>query len=161
MRMRPPGTPSAAYALPASEVCDAAGRRPRRGPRAKPRPRGGSASSGPNRLRSEPAPSRLALVARQFGNSMVLLLVGAALISVAIGELLDAGVILAIVIANAVFGAVQEGRADKAAAAVRALLAPTARVLRDGHVRERPADQVVVGDVFGSAPATASRRTGG
>ena len=52
---------------------------------------------------------------------MGLLLAGAAVISVAIGELLDAGVILAIVVANAVFGAIQEGRADQAAAAVRAL----------------------------------------
>ena len=73
--------------------------------------------------------------------------VGAAAISLAIGELLDAAVILAIVVANAIFGAVQEGRADEAAAAVRALLAPTARLLRDGHVRERPAEVVVPGDV--------------
>ena len=43
---------------------------------------------------------------------MVLLLVGAAVISLAIGELLDAAVILAIVVANAIFGAVQEGRAE-------------------------------------------------
>ena len=78
---------------------------------------------------------------------MVLLLVGAAVISLAIGELLDAAVILAIVVANAIFGAVQEGRADKAAAAVRALLAPTAHLLRGGHVSERPAEEVVVGDV--------------
>jgi Ca2+-transporting ATPase len=102
---------------------------------------------GPNQLRTEAAPSRLALVTRQFGNSMVLLLVGAAVISLTIGELLDAGVILAIVVANAIFGAVQEGRADQAAAAVRALLAPTAHVLRDGSVSERPAAVVVPGDV--------------
>ena len=104
-------------------------------------------AAGPNRIRTEPAPSRLALVARQFANSMVLLLVGAAAISLAIGELLDAAVILAIVVANAIFGAVQEGRADEAAAAVRALLAPTAHLVREGHVRERPADLVVPGDV--------------
>ena len=77
----------------------------------------------------------------------MLLLVGAAAISLSIGELLDAAVILAIVVANAVFGAVQEGRADEAAAAVRALLAPTAHLMREGHVRERPADLVVPGDV--------------
>ena len=104
-------------------------------------------AAGPNRIQTEPAPSRLALVARQFANSMVLLLLGAAVISLAIGELLDATVILAIVAANALFGAVQEGRADEAAAAVRALLAPTARLVRDGHVRERPAEVVVPGDV--------------
>ena len=147
MRMRPPGTPSSAFAVPASAVCDQLGVDATAGL--------GEADAarrlgldGPNRLRREPRLSRLALVARQFGNSMVLLLVGAAAISVAIGEMLDAGVILAIVVANAAFGAIQEGRADKAAAAVRALLAPTARVLRDGHVRERLADDVVVGDVI-------------
>jgi P-type Ca2+ transporter type 2C len=147
MRVRPPGTPSSAFAVPASAVCDQLGVDATAGL--------GEADAarrlgldGPNRLRREPRLSRLALVARQFGNSMVLLLVGAAAISVAIGEMLDAGVILAIVVANAAFGAIQEGRADKAAAAVRALLAPTARVLRDGHVRERPADDVVVGDVI-------------
>ena len=71
------------------------------------------------------------------------------MISLAIGELLDAAVILAIVVANAVFGAVQEGRADKAAAAVRALLAPTAPSLRDGRVASvRPRSW---------SPATSSR----
>jgi P-type Ca2+ transporter type 2C len=106
------------------------------------------ADEGPNQIRTDPAPSRLALVARQVANSMVLLLVAAAAISLSIGELLDAAVILAIVVANAIFGSVQEGRADRAAAAVRALLAPTAHVLRDGHVSERPADVVVPGDVI-------------
>jgi P-type Ca2+ transporter type 2C len=146
MRMRPPGTPSAAYALPAPEVCDELGVDAATGLGDAEAARRLSAD-GPNRVRSEPAPSRLALLARQFGNSMVLLLAGAAVISLAIGELLDAAVILAIVVANAVFGAVQEGRADKAAAAVRALLAPTARILRDGHVGEHPAEELVAGDI--------------
>ena len=144
--MPPPGTPNAAHARLASEVCDALGVDPGSGlSEAEAAQR--LALDGPNELRREPAPSRLALIGRQFVNSMVLLLVGAAAISLAIGELLDAGVILAIVIANAAFGAVQEGRADKAAAAVRALLAPTARVVRDGRMRERPAADVVVGDL--------------
>ena len=150
MRMQPPGTPSAAYALPSAEVCEQLEVDPATG-LGEAEAEGRLSLSGPNRLRTEPAPSRIALVARQFANSMVLLLAAAALISVAIGEWLDAAVILAIVIANAVFGAVQEGRADKAAAAVRALLAPTARVLREGHVRERPADQLVAGDVVAVA----------
>ena len=146
-RMPPPGTPSAAHGLAASEVCDALGVDARTGLSEAGGRDGASPSEGPNELRREAPPSRLALVARQFVNSMVLLLVGAAVISLAIGELLDAAVILAIVVANAVFGAVQEGRADKAAAAVRALLAPTAHLLRGGHVSERPAAEVVVGDV--------------
>jgi Ca2+-transporting ATPase len=146
MPMRPPGTPSDASALSATEVCEALGVDAAAGlDEAEAARRLGL--DGPNRLRSEPPPSRLALLVRQFGNSMVLLLAGAAVISVAIGELLDAAVILAIVVANAVFGAIQEGRADQAAAAVRALLAPTARILRGARVRERPAEELVPGDV--------------
>ena len=144
--MRPPGTPSAAHAVAASEVCDVLGVDARSG-LSKDEAARRLTSGGPNELPREPAPSRLVLLARQFVNSMVLLLVGAAVISLAIGELLDAAVILAIVLANAVFGAIQEGRADKAAAAVRALLAPTAHLLRDGGMSERPAAEVVVGDV--------------
>jgi P-type Ca2+ transporter type 2C len=145
-RMRPPGAPDAPYALPASEVCGALGVDAGTGLTEAEAARR-LAADGPNRLRRERRPSRGALLARQFVNSMVLLLAGAAAISLAIGELLDAAVILAIVIANAVFGAVQEGRADRAAAAVRALLAPTAHVLREGRVAERPAEEVVAGDV--------------
>jgi Ca2+-transporting ATPase len=144
--MPPPGTPSAAHARPAPEVCDALGVDADSGLSEEEAARR-LASDGPNELRRAPAPSRVALVARQFVNSMVLLLVGAAVISLAIGELLDAAVIMAIVVANAVFGAVQEGRADRAAAAVRDLLAPTAHLLREGRVSERPAAEVVVGDV--------------
>ena len=86
-----PRTPSEAHARPAADICaglseEEAAKR--------------LADVGPNQLRAEPAPSRLVLVARQFGNSMVLLLVGAAAISLSIGELLDAGVILAIVVAT-------------------------------------------------------------
>jgi Ca2+-transporting ATPase len=144
--MRSPGAPDAAHAVPAPEVCGALGVDARTGLSEAEAARR-LAADGPNRLRRERRPSRGALLARQFVNSMVLLLAGAAAISLAIGELLDAAVILAIVIANAVFGAVQEGRADRAAAAVRALLAPTAQVLRDGRVAERPAEEVVAGDV--------------
>ena len=145
----PPTAPEA-HARPAAEVCDEFRVDARTG-LSETEAATRLAAAGPNQIRTEPAPSRLALVARQFGNSMVLLLVGAAAISLSIGEALDAGVILAIVVANAIFGAVQEGRADQAAAAVRALLAPTAHVVRDGHVRERPAEVVVPGDVVALA----------
>jgi Ca2+-transporting ATPase len=141
----PPTAPEA-HARPAADVCVEL-RVDQRSGLTEPEAARRLEVAGPNRIATEPAPSRVALVARQFGNSMVLLLVGAAAISLSIGELLDAAVILAIVVANAIFGAVQEGRADQAAAAVRALLAPTAHVLRDGRVRERPAAVVVPGDV--------------
>ena len=102
-------------------------------------------AAGPNRIRTGPSPSRLALVARQFANSMVLLLVGAAAISLSIGELLDATVILAIVVANALFGAVQEGRTSQPSAGLRH---------RTARYRSVAADQAVPTRRLGSRRAT-------
>lgn len=132
--------------LPARDVCAALGVDERAGlSEAEARLR--LEREGLNRPRTTPPPSAVLRFVRQLGNSMVLLLVGAAAISLAIGESLDAAVILAIVVANAVFGFLQEGRADEAAAAVRELLAPTARVIRDGAAGELPAEGLVRGDV--------------
>jgi P-type Ca2+ transporter type 2C len=102
---------------------------------------------GPNAL-PEPEPSSaVALVARQFRDALVLLLVGAAVVSLALGELLDGAVIAAIVVVNAALGAVQEGRAETAARAVRTLLAPSAIAIRDGAAGEIAATELVPGDV--------------
>ena len=65
-----------------------------------------------------------------------------------IGEGLDGAIILAIVGVNGGFGAVQEGRAQQAARAVRALLEPRAIVIREGHPREIDAAGLVRGDVL-------------
>ncbi|HMA27585.1 MAG TPA: cation-transporting P-type ATPase, partial [Solirubrobacterales bacterium] len=64
---------------------------------------------GPNRVPEAPPPSRLELVGRQLANPMVALLGLAAAVSLAIGELLDAGIIVAIALANTVLGYFQEG----------------------------------------------------
>jgi Ca2+-transporting ATPase len=77
----------------------------------------------------------------------VVLLIAASAVSLALGEWVDAGVIAAIVILNTALGAVQEGRAEAAARAVRALLSPRATVLRDGATEEVDAADVVPGDV--------------
>jgi Ca2+-transporting ATPase len=103
---------------------------------------------GPNELPREPAPSLLELVGRQLRGAMVVLLLGAALISLLLGELLDASVILAIVALNTALGAVQEGKAEAAARALESLLSPTALVLRPGSAARRvDAAELVAGDV--------------
>jgi len=102
---------------------------------------------GPNRLPERAGPSRLAVLGRQLASPLVALLAGAALVSVAIGEALDAAIILAIVVANSALGYVQEGRAEQAARRLRSLLAPTARAIRDGRPMELGAEELVVGDV--------------
>jgi len=103
---------------------------------------------GPNTVPEQPPASVFVLLARQFADAMVLLLVGAAVVSFVIGESLDGAIILAIVVVNGGFGAVQEGRAQQAARAVRALLEPHAIVIREGHTREIDAAGLVRGDLM-------------
>jgi P-type Ca2+ transporter type 2C len=102
---------------------------------------------GPNVLPERPPPGVLAIFARQFRNAMTLLLAGAAGVSLAVGEPFDAAAIAAIVALNAVLGAVQEGRAETAARAVRELLAETSTVRRDGSVVQVASSEIVPGDV--------------
>jgi len=101
---------------------------------------------GPNEIRREESQSALALFARQFASPVIWLLVGASVLSAALGELLDAGAIGAIVIVNAVIGFLQEHRAERAVMALRSMTAPRARVMRDGHSVMIPADAIVPGD---------------
>lgn len=103
---------------------------------------------GPNEIRHEKATRALALFARQFASPVIWLLVGASVLSAALGELIDAGAIGAIVIVNAVIGFLQEHRAERAVMALRSMTAPRARVRRDGHSVMIPADAVVPGDVL-------------
>ncbi|MGZ5308050.1 MAG: cation-translocating P-type ATPase [Solirubrobacterales bacterium] len=108
--------------------------------------------AGPNRIPETPPPSRLALLARQLANPMVALLALASAISLAIGDSLDAGVIVAIAAANTVLGYVQEGRAEGATRRLRTLVSPTARVRRDGRLVEVSAGLLVVGDLVAVRP---------
>lgn len=90
----------------------------------------------------------------QFDDFMILLLLGAAVVSVVISRLsgendvLDAVMILGIVVLNAVLGLFQESKAEKALEALKKMAAPHARVIRDGIVREIPAAEVVPGDLL-------------
>ena len=101
---------------------------------------------GPNEIRREESTSTLALFARQLASPVIWLLLGASVLSAALGELLDATAIGAIVIVNAVIGFVQEHRAERAVMALRSMTAPRARVVRDGHSIMIPADAIVPGD---------------
>ena len=102
---------------------------------------------GPNLLRVVARPRFWQLVLRQFQSLLILILLVATIISLLIGDLQDAIVILVVVVFNAVIGALQEARAEQALAALQAMSAPTARVLRDGDICEIPASDLVPGDV--------------
>lgn len=84
----------------------------------------------------------------QFQDFMVLVLLGATLISAFLGEYADAVTILAIVLINAVLGFIQEYRAEQSMEALKKLAAPTARVVRNGTVQHIPARELVPGDIL-------------
>ena len=109
---------------------------------------------GLNELRKGKTVSPLALLAEQFSNLVIWVLIGAALVSAALGEVVDGIAILAIVVLNAVIGFFQEYRAEQAVAALARLTAPKARVVRDGHAAVIAAGEIVRGDILLLDPAT-------
>jgi magnesium-transporting ATPase (P-type) len=106
------------------------------------------AAHGPNALPEPPRRSALAVFVRQFKSPLIYLLFVAAAIALALGERTDALVIAFVVLLNAVIGAFQEGRAERALAALRQLAAHKARVLRAGHELVVEARDLVPGDLL-------------
>jgi len=103
--------------------------------------------NGHNLLAEKQKTSLLLLFCAQFRDFMVLVLLGATLLSGLLGEYTDALVIIGIVIVNAVLGFVQEYRAERSLEALRELTAPMARVVREGVRLELPAEKLVTGDI--------------
>jgi Ca2+-transporting ATPase len=87
------------------------------------------------------------IIVDQFKEPMVIVLIVAAIVSGLLGEFLEVGVILAIVVLNAIIGFSQEYRAEQAIAALKKLAVPTVRVRREGHIKEISARELVPGDV--------------
>jgi Ca2+-transporting ATPase len=116
---------------------------------------------GPNEIRREQPASSVMLLIRQFASPVIWLLLGASVLSAAVGEVLDAIAIGAIVILNAAIGFFQEHRAERALMALRSMTAPRARVMRDGHSVMVPAATIVPGDLLvleaGDMPAADAR----
>ena len=102
---------------------------------------------GANELRERPRPGFLVLLWGQFNNYLVIILIVAALISLALGEYVDSLAIMIIVMLNAVIGVIQESKAEKALEALQKMSAPHAEVIRDGEVRIIPGREVVPGDI--------------
>ena len=105
------------------------------------------AQFGPNRLKETPPRSRWLLLLDQFKGILILVLIGAAVLAAAIGDLTDAVVILVVVMINAILGFSQERRAEESLAALKKMLAPTAVVRRDGHSVTITAEELVPGDI--------------
>src|SRR3989304_5715374 len=106
------------------------------------------AEQGVNEIQAAPPISRWAIVAEQFKNVLIVILLVAVVLSAFLGHTLEALAIAVIVIFAALLGFFQEYRAERALEALRHLAAPTATVLREGKELAVPARELVVGDVI-------------
>jgi len=102
---------------------------------------------GPNRLAEISPPHPLLRFARQFHHLLIYVLLVAAGITALLAHWVDSGVIVAVVLLNAVVGFIQEGKAERSLQAIRHMLAPRAQVLRDGRQHDLDAVDLVPGDV--------------
>lgn len=105
------------------------------------------AEHGPNRLSEVRGRGPVLRFLMQFHNMLIYVLLGAAVVTATLQHWIDTGVILAVVLANAVIGFIQEGKAEAAMAAIRRMLAPRAAVLRDGRRLTVDGAEIVRGDV--------------
>lgn len=102
---------------------------------------------GPNVLSERGGSSWLRKLAEQFFEPLVVVLVGAAALSVFLGDFVDAGVIGGVVLLNALIGFFQEYRAEQSIAALSKTIVTEATVVRDGEPRRMPSEQIVRGDI--------------
>jgi Ca2+-transporting ATPase len=103
---------------------------------------------GPNELQSAHRISPWEILLEQFKNVLILILLGATMISLFLGHGIESIVIAVIVLFAVVLGFIQEYRAERAIEALRQMAAPTATVLRDGVEAKVPAKELVPGDVI-------------
>ena len=110
---------------------------------------------GENKLQEKKKKTNLQRFAEQFKDVMIVILLAAAAVSFAIavhegdgGEFFEPVLILAIVVANAVMGMLQEGKAEKAMDALKSLSAPHAKVMRNGKEELLEASRLVPGDII-------------
>ena len=102
---------------------------------------------GPNQLAEGKKTTFWEMVYEQLNNFVIIMLIVAAVISALLGEVVDAGAIIAIVVLNTVMGVIQDSRAQQELEALKKMASPEAQVLRDGHRVSLPARELVPGDI--------------
>jgi len=103
---------------------------------------------GRNLLKEGKRKTLIQRFAEQFANVMILILIVAAVISLFMGEVTDAVIILGVVVINAVLGVLQESKAEKALEALKKMSAPFVRVKRDGQADRIKTEALVPGDII-------------
>ena len=102
---------------------------------------------GPNRLPEGRKQGPIARFFSHFNNTLIYVLLAAGFIKLMMSLWVDAGIIFAVVLVNALLGFIQEGKAEKALDSIRNMLSAEARTMRSGETRMIPAEQLVPGDV--------------
>ena len=102
---------------------------------------------GENKLKGKPKKSLLALFLAQLQDMLIYVLLGAAVVTVVVGEYVDAVIILMVVFLNAAIGVIQEHKAEQAIEALEKMTTPKSLVRRDGEIREINSEGLVVGDI--------------
>ena len=103
---------------------------------------------GPNELKKEKKDGPIKIFLRQFHDVLIYILIAATIVSYLLNERVDAYIILVILIFNAVFGFVQEYKAEKAIELLRKLTTLNTKVIRDNKQIEIPSSQIVPGDII-------------
>ena len=102
---------------------------------------------GPNKLAKEEKISRLKILLNQFKSPLIYILLIAAVVTAFLHEYKDTGVIVFILLLNAIVGYIQEYKAEKKVRALKKMLVAKARVLRDGKEQEINSEDLVPGDI--------------
>ena len=102
---------------------------------------------GKNTLPERPPPSDFSILLSQFKNPLVYVLLGAGFVTLSLGRLADTVLIVAGVIINTILGFIQERKADRSLYALKKLIHPSAKVLRDGKKKTIEASNIVPGDI--------------
>jgi Ca2+-transporting ATPase len=104
---------------------------------------------GYNKLKGKEKTRPIVVFLKQFLSPLIYILMAAVIISLIAQHYMDALVILAVLLFNAVFGCIQELRAEKAMEALMQMAAPKTKVRRDGKVKEILAKEVVPHIAYG------------
>jgi Ca2+-transporting ATPase len=103
---------------------------------------------GENRLKEHAGISPWVIIASQFRNIIVVLLLAATGISLLLHDYVEAAAVFSVIILNALFGFLTEFKAEKAMEALKKIVTTRAKVIRDGHLQEIEAEQLVPGDIL-------------
>lgn len=102
---------------------------------------------GENKLEEKDGKTLSDMIMDQFKDVLIIILVIAAIVSIALGEIIDGSFIIAIVILNAVLGVVQENKASNALKALKEMAAPAAKVIRNNKLEKIASSELVPGDI--------------